>query len=113
MKFKFNFKLTISLVSLFIGLLLIVLGNKSNYCLSFGFILFGIAIAFYAVQKGEKFDSAIVEINNDIEQTSEKDSFSLKQLNKEKKKFINQKRRFNFVFYLSAFLMVMVGITFM
>lgn len=40
MKFKFNAKLTIALVSLFIGLLLIILGNKNKYCLSLGCLFF-------------------------------------------------------------------------
>ena len=113
MKFKFNYKLTISLVSLFVSFLLIILGNKNNYCLSFGFILMGVGIAFYALYKSEKFDDTIVEINNDIEQTDQEDTFSLNQLNKEKKKFISQRKRVNFVFYLCACLLVVVGFSFM
>ena len=109
MKKKFNYKLTISLVSLFISLLLLILGNKNNYCLSFGFILMGVAIAFYAFQKSEKFDETLVEIDNDIQEIDEKDTFSILQLQKEKKKFIKQKKRFNFVFYLCAILLVVVG----
>ena len=111
--FKFNYKLTISLVSLFISLLLIILGNKNNYCLSFGFILMGVALGFYTFYKAEKFDSAIVEINNDIEETNLEDTFALNELNKEKKRFIKQRKRFNFVFYFSAFMLVIVGFTFM
>lgn len=112
-KFKFNYKLTISLVSLFISLLLIILGSKNKYCLSFGFILMGVAIAFYAVYKTEMFDATIVEINNDIEETNPEDTFAITQLNKEKKRFISQRKRFNFVFYLCAFLLVVVGFSFM
>ena len=113
MKFKFNYKLTISLVSLFVSFLLIILGNKNRYCLSFGFILMGVAIAFYAIYKTEKFNETIIEISNEIEETNEEDTFSLTQLNKERKRFVSQKKRFNFVFYLCAFLLVIVGFSFM
>lgn len=113
MKFKFNYKLTISLVSLFVSFLLIILGSKNKYCLSFGFILMGVAIAFYAIYKTEKFNETIIEISNEIEETNEEDTFSLTQLNKERKRFVSQKKRFNFVFYLCAFLLVIVGFSFM
>ena len=111
--FKFNLKLTISLVSLFVSLLLIIIGNKNNYCLSFGFILMGVAIAFYAMFKTEKFNETLLEINNDIEELDKEDEFELKQLNRERKRFTAQKRRFNFTFYLCAFLLVIVGFSFM
>ena len=112
MKKKFNYKLTISLVSLFISLLLIIIGNKNNYCLSFGFILMGVAIAFYAMHKTETFNDTLVEINNDLQQTEEENVFAIKELEKERKRFIRQKRRFNFTFYLCAVLLVIVGFTF-
>ena len=51
MKNKINFKLTAILVSLFIGFLLIVLGNKNKYCLSFGLIFLAIALLIYVVSK--------------------------------------------------------------
>ena len=113
MKKNFNYKLTISLVSLFIGLLLIILGNKNKYCLSFGFILMGAAIAFYAMQKTDKFNATIVEINNDIQQLDSEDTYTHQQLEKEKRKFVKQKQRLNFTFYLCAVLLVIVGVTFM
>lgn len=111
--FKINYKLTISLVSLFISLLLIILGNKNKYCLSFGFILMGVSVGFYTLYKGEKFDEAIVEVYNDIEETEEQNEFELKQLSKELKKLTKQKKRFNFMFYFSAVLLIFVGGTFM
>jgi len=113
MKKNFNYKLTISLVSLFISLLLIILGNKNNYCLSFGFILMGVAIAFYALFKTEKLDSALIEVNNDIQNASNEDTFVLQQLAKEQRKLIKMKKRLGFVFYSCATLLVIVGFTFM
>ena len=112
-KFKFNYKLTISLVSLFISLLLIILGNKNNYCLSFGFIIMGLAIAFYAMYKTDKFNEVILEINNEIDESDKEDNYTITQLKKEKTKFIKQKKRFMFVFYLCAVLLVVVGFSFM
>ena len=95
------------------SLLLIIIGNKNNYCLSFGFILMGVAIAFYAIYKTEKFNQTLLEIDNEMEELGEEDEFELKQLNRERKKFTAQKRRFNFTFYLCAFLLVIVGFSFM
>ena len=83
-KFKFNYKLTISLVSLFISLLLIILGNKNYYCLSFGFIIMGLAIAFYAMYKTDKFNEVILEINNEIDELDKEDNYTITQLKKEK-----------------------------
>ena len=113
MKKKFNLKLTLSLVSFFISLLLIILGNKNNYCLSFGFILLGVAIAVYAMNKSEQIDKVILEISNDIGETKPDNTFELQQLSKEMKKFKKQKRNLNFSFYLCATLLVVVGFTFM
>jgi len=73
----------------------------------------GIALIFYIFYKSEKFENTIVEINNDLSDTNEEDSFALTQLNKEKKKFINQKKRFNFIFSLCAFLLIIVGFSFL
>ena len=113
MKNKFNLKLTLSLVSLFISLILIIVGNKNNYCLSFGFILMGVALGLYALYKSEAIDNVLVEINNDIEETDVTDAFTLQELFKERKKFTKQKRNLNFTFYLCAILLVVVGFSFL
>lgn len=113
MKKNFNLKLTISLVSLFISFLLIVIGNKNEYCLSFGFILMGISLALFAISRGETLDKIIIDINNEIEETDIQDAYTLNELYKERKKLKKQKNSMNFSFYLCAFLMVVVGFSFM
>ena len=113
MKKNFNFKLTASLVSLFISFLLIVIGNKSKYCLSFGFILMSVALVFYILNRNENIDNALIEITNEIEESDIQDAYTLNELYKEKTKLIKQKRRTNFTFYLCAFLLLVVGFGFM
>ena len=113
MKKNFNLKLTLSLVSLFVSLLLIILGNKNTYCLSFGFILLGIALAIYAMNKAEQIDSAIIEVANEIEETPIENVFAQQELAIEMKKYKKQKSKLNVTFYLCAVLLVIVGITFM
>lgn len=111
MKNKFNLKLTLSLVSLFISLILVIVGNKNKYCLSFGFILMGIAIALYAMYQTDRINKALIDVNNEIEESANNE-FTVKQLYKEVA-FLNKKRRrLNFVFYLCASLLVLVGFTF-
>ena len=73
MKKKINFKLTFILVSLFIGFLLIVLGNKNKYCLSFGLIFLAIALLIYVVSKYQQINQALVEIQIAIDETEIED----------------------------------------
>jgi len=113
MKKKLNLKLTACLVSLFVSLLLIILGNKNNYCLSFGFILMGAALALYAMNKGEQIDSSIIEVANEIEETPIENVFAQQQLAIEMKKLKKQKSKLNITFYLCAALLVIVGFSFM
>ena len=108
MKIKLNSKLTLSLVSLFISLILVIVGNKNNICLSFGFMLMGASLALYAMHQTDKINDALVEISNEIEEAGN-DEFAIKQLYKESS-FLNKKRRrLNFVFYLAATLLMFVG----
>ena len=113
MKKEFRLKLTLCLVSLFISLLLVILGNKNNYCLSFGFILLGISIALLAMDRSDLIDNAIIEINNEINEVPSDNTFEQKVLSKEKAKLIKKKQKLNFTFYLCAILLVAVGISFM
>lgn len=113
MKKNFNLKLTLALVSLFVSLILIVVGNKNNYCLSFGFILMGVALALYTMSKSEELDKYLIEIKNAMEETDPQETFTLNQLEKDRKKINKQKASLNSVFYITAVLLVIVGFYFM
>ena len=75
-KFKFNLKLTAFLVSLFIGLLLVILGSKNKYCFSFGFIVIGISLIVLIGYNNEKIQNTITEIADELDEI---DYFELKK----------------------------------
>lgn len=91
MKNKINFKLTFILVSLFMGFLLIVLGNKNKYCLSFGLIFLAIALLIYIVGKYKQINQALVEIELAIDEVEVEDSVIIMELISQKKMLKKQK----------------------
>ena len=112
MKKKINVKLTLFLVSLFIGLLLI-LGNKNKYCLSFGFIFAGISLVFYVLYKKQVLDQTLDAVYLEMEEldlNNPENIHVLQELDRIRKKTIKQKRSVTILFNLAAFLMVAVGI---
>lgn len=113
MKKNFDFRLTIFLVSLFIGLLLIILGNKNNYCLSFGLLILGVSLGLYSTQRTAKMDKLLAEIQDDIEDTPEDDKFTMRELNKLKKKVKKQRRSIVVSFMSMAIVLIILGITLM
>lgn len=64
---KLSLQLTISLVSLFISLILTILGNQNKYCLSFGFIFFAVAIVLFAVDRCIYTAKTIKQMKQDVE----------------------------------------------
>ncbi len=109
MKKKFDFKLTITLVSLFIGFLLMVFGNN-KYCLGFGMVLLGLSVGFYAYYKTQKINEDLKEIDQEIAEIDENDFLTLQEAYTVKRKMKKQKTSLNFVFYVFAFLLVVCGV---
>lgn len=68
MKSKFNLKLTIFLVSLFVSLLLVILGGKVKLCLSFGFIIMGVSLFLFIWYNNERIKKALDELNEKIDE---------------------------------------------
>lgn len=97
------------MVSLFIGLLLVILGNKNSYCLSFGFIFMGVSLGFYSYYKTEVFNKDLSEINKEANKLEAIDEYAFSQLNKMKKKVQKQKIRFNILFCLAGVLLIVLG----
>ena len=91
MKKKIDFKLTTILVSLFIGFLLVVLGNENKYCLSFGLIFLAVALLVYISDKYKKISQAIIEVEMAIEETEVEDFDIIMELTKQKKMLKKQK----------------------
>lgn len=76
MKFKFNFKLTIFLVSLFIALMLIVLGRGNKFCQSFGLIFIGVALFIFAWYFNDVIYKSLVEVDKQIKDLEKDDELS-------------------------------------
>ncbi|MBQ9795376.1 MAG: hypothetical protein IJW36_00240 [Clostridia bacterium] len=117
MKIKFNFKLTVFLVSLFISLLILILGNKNSYCLSFGFICLGLSIALYVWYNNEKSINSIAEIDSQVEIIEDDETvddnektYMISQLYLRQSKLIKNKKKVARVFYITAVLFVFIGI---
>lgn len=110
MKFKFNYKLTISLVSLFIGFILFIFGNENKYCLFFGFIFFAIGLIMLAVDRTRKIDKRRIEIDNQLYSDEELKDELLTELNNESYRLNRQKKRINITSYACAILFVVVAI---
>ena len=124
MKFKFNLKLTAFLVSLFLSLLLVILGSGNKYCLSFGFMLMGASLMLFVFYNNNKTENEIVNIEKDIDELEdyynqlddddldieEEVSYALKQLYSRRKKLIKHKKKSVLVFNLCGFSLIILGI---
>ena len=107
---KFNLKLTISLVSFFISIILLVLGDKSKYCLSFGLIFIGLAVIMLAVYKTSDIDKAIREIEEESQQLDKEQTAEFAEIEKYKRKLKKMKVRMSIAFYLFGGLLIILGI---
>lgn len=115
MKFKLNFKLTSFLVSLFIGILLTILGNKSKYCLSFGFIIIGLSLVVFVLYVKEKMNDLIAKNEEkltefDDEELDDETVFIKKELYMQQHHLNKKKKSVNLVFCACATLLIVVGI---
>lgn len=110
MKRKINFKLTFILVSLFIGFLLIVLGNKNKYCLSFGFIALAVALIIYVVDKFQSINKKIIEIDIQIDETNVEDVDTIMALSEYKQNLKKQKNFACIMSFCFAVLLIVVAL---
>ncbi len=110
MKLKFNLKLTIVLVSLFVGFLLLIFGNQNKYCQSFGFIFLAIGIIFLAVDRTKQIDKLRIKIDNQLNSDEDLDDESLLDLNNESNRLYKQKMRINIASYSCATLFILAGL---
>ena len=114
MKFKFNLKLTAFLVSLFIGLLLLILGNKNIFCLSFGLIIVGLSFVVFVLYFNSKAKETYAEIEKQIEDIDnaeeeleeDEDNDELfyykNDLYTQKRKLLKKQKSLNIILYLGT-----------
>lgn len=126
-KFNFNYKLTTSLVSFFIGILFIIFSHKSKVCICFGFCFFAIALVFFALYSTDRAIKKLNEIDKQIEEDNDEldalegtqdeeeleyiNQLSLEQafLYKQRKKEERLKNRSRIVFYVMSAFFVLMG----
>ena len=113
---KFNLKLTAFLVSFFIGLLLLILGSKSNICLSFGFVVIGASLELFVTYSHDKTQRMLVEVNEKLEQVSEDEELTeedrlyvLGQIGLQQKHLNKQQKRINLLFSITGVVLIVVG----
>ena len=118
-KFKFNLKLTSFLVSLFLGLLLVVLGSKNKYCLSFGFMVLGVSMFFLIWYNNEKTALMLTEVSQQIDtleaenyviEDDEEYVYVMKQLYGRKKYLTKHKKISLIMFALFGVALIILGI---
>lgn len=109
MKKKFNFKLTAFLVSLFVSLLLLVLGNKNAYCLSLGLILLGLSLGIYAYSKVQSINFAIKELEMELQEVDFENVYLIKTITKYQKKLKRQRNLTSVMFYSCAIVLMVLG----
>lgn len=116
MKGKFNIKLTAFLVSLFVSLLIIILGNKNKYCLAFGFIVLSLSVVLYVLYNDDKtkeinaeIEERIAEIENDNEMPEDERDYAMQELFLCQIKLMKRKKRITIIFYLFAIMLFVLG----
>ena len=106
-------------MSLFLGLLLTILGSKSSYCLSFGLIVLGISLALFVWYNDEQTTKSLSEIEQEIDEITSVDIedeelekeriYVLGQLLIVQKKLIKKKKSVLITFTLCGFALVVLG----
>ena len=113
---KFNLKLTAFLVSFFIGMLLLILGSKSNICLSFGFVVIGASLEVLVTYSHDRTQKMLIEVNEKMEQTNDDEELTeedrlyvLGQLGLQQKRLYKQQKRINLLFSITGVVLIIAG----
>ena len=105
---KFNIKLTISLVSFFISLILFVFSDKQLVCIGIACWLLAFALVFFALSRSEGANKLLKNIDEEIE-NSNQDEDDDADLKLTKNKIVKNMKRTTFTMYFCASLLVIVG----
>lgn len=97
------------MVSLFIGLLLVILGNKNAYCLSFGLIVLGFSIGFYAFIKIGSINEAINQLEAELQEVDLENKYLMKEITKQQAKLKKQRTSLSIAFYACAVMLIVLG----
>ena len=104
-------------MSLFASLLLVILGSKNKYCLSFGFIILGVSLILFILYFNDKFQKELNTLNQeidgfDIDETVEDDEklYILQHLYIRQKQITRSKKRISVVFAICGVTIALLGI---
>ena len=103
------------------SLIIIILGNKNKYCLSFGFLLLAVSMVLFALYDKEKtqktideLDVEIEDMENELENLPEEEFeervYVIKQLYVRSGKLLKRKKSGSLAFYLFAGFLVLFAI---
>ncbi len=105
---KYNLKLTVSMVSLFISIVLCFFSNTNKYCLFFCLIFLAVALIFFSFYKLQDVDKRLKslhdKIDNDIDEEDGEENFYA-QINSAKK----EKRKLLISFNFFAILLIIIA----
>ena len=110
MKKKFNYKLTISLVSLFISLLILIFFNQNKFGLFFGFLFLGASLLLYGYFRAALLNETINKTNRELEETEYVEDGVVDEVLKELKHIKRLKRSTQITFYLAGGLIIVFSI---
>jgi len=113
MKKKLNLKLTACLVSLFIGLIVMIVWGKYKFGLAFGVIILACSMFLFAIYKVEAIDKTMVDINeqlDEIDGESEEGIFQLREMSILISKLKKQRRSTLILFNITGVLLGLLGI---
>ena len=110
MKKKFNYKLTISLVSLFISLLILIFFNQNKFGLFFGFLFLGASLLLYGYFRASLLNETINKTNQELEETEYVEDGAVDEVLKELKHVKSLKRSTQITFYLAGGLIIVFSI---
>ncbi len=113
MKKKIELKTIAIILLLIMGITLIILGNKSHYCLSFGMIVFGGACFFYAFEKVKALNKMYTEMSDEFYAYQGNDVEYINEYSKALKMCKKQIFRTKLVFYAFSGLLIILGFVMM
>ena len=109
MKTKFNLKLTLAVVSLFVSLIFLVFSSKSKVCLFFGLLLLGFTLIFFAYTRVQDMKVVERKTEEEIEAEEDVDVQVLHETYKELGKLKRTKIKTQIVFYLTGALLIVAS----
>ncbi len=107
---KWNWKLTLCLVSLFVSLILIIFGNSNKYCLAVGLICLGVSIGLYAFYRLKIYDDNIKDVTEELTNADIDDEEIIIGFREELKKLKKERLSLRLSFFICAILLVILGI---